>query len=419
MLMQFWRTSKRGQGTADATEDEAGTDSGSRKADILWISVESLKKQLRMKLGLAEPPTESTDDEIHARERIHARWRRCSQLQETYTAVRMHERQKMEKEFAAFFSRCDDFKVDIAPLVEALRRERRICESGRTLSDSLYFVELLERRLTAPDPEISKVTTEDQALRESSKKGAGDVRKCLIELFGTKCRSVRDLAARLDTIHRLAPAFCACLHEATISSDGSTRPPEEWEEFFLEPDRLAAEHTTNTGRDAEQLAQTARQHQWIFSLERAFQVERATTSSGVIKAMLDWPSDWPFEMKGHDKPGYTRLDFFAALRELPRSEQEGALPCLREAIFEELIPEGDFFEPWNYDDSERDRWFFRLGRFGDEHLAFLFGEQRAKEVIELAQRAREEFWRLNEHPRVSPVCCQNRRKVLCRLLPKD
>jgi hypothetical protein len=262
-------------------------------------------------------------------------------------------------------------------------------------------VELLERELSSRDPEIPKVKAKDQAPRDSIKRRTAEVRKCLVSLFSTKCVSFRDLAARLDTIHRLAPAFCACLHQATLSSGGSPRHREEWEEFFLEPDRLAADDATNADRDAKWIEDAARQYQEDFSLERAFRVERATASSGVIEAVLYWPSDFPSEARRRQKAEYARAVFFAVFRELPLTMQEGVLPFLREAIIEELIPEGDFTEPWNYHDSERDRWFFRVRRFGDEHLAFLFGEQKAKEVIELAKRATEEFWRLNEHPRVS------------------
>jgi hypothetical protein len=216
-------------------------------------------------------------------------WKRCAPLKDTYMTMRTREREELEKKFEAFFSRCDDVTVDITPLVEAHRRERRICGSGRTLSDSLWLVELLERKLASTDPEIPKVKADDQAPRESITKRAGDVRKWLVELFTEY--NVRGLAARLDTIHRLAPACCACLHKATISSDGSTRHREEWEEFFLESGLLAADDATNAGRDANSLSSEARHwQQERFSLERAFQVERATNSSDVIKAMFDWPS---------------------------------------------------------------------------------------------------------------------------------
>jgi hypothetical protein len=40
------------------TEGQAGTDSESRKEDELPYGVGSLKEQLRIKLGLAERPTE-------------------------------------------------------------------------------------------------------------------------------------------------------------------------------------------------------------------------------------------------------------------------------------------------------------------------------------------------------------------------
>jgi hypothetical protein len=136
-FLEFWRPSKRGYGGADATGDQAGTDSrSSRKEGLLWISAESLKKQLRMKLGLAERPTEGTDDESPSVEEDR---QRCWQLQETYAAVWMHERQKLGKKFEAFFSQCDDIAIDVTPLVEALRRERRITESGPSLSDSLWL----------------------------------------------------------------------------------------------------------------------------------------------------------------------------------------------------------------------------------------------------------------------------------------
>jgi hypothetical protein len=69
--------------------------------------------------------------------------------------------------------------------------------------------------------------------------------------------------------------------------------------------------------------------------------------------MLAWPSDWPFEATRSREAEYARAFFFAAFRELPQPEQKAVLPCLREAIFEELIPHS--FEPNNYDDSKRDR----------------------------------------------------------------
>jgi len=46
------------------------------------------------------------------------------QLRETYMAVRMHERQKLENKFEALFRRYDDVTIDVTRVAEALRRER-------------------------------------------------------------------------------------------------------------------------------------------------------------------------------------------------------------------------------------------------------------------------------------------------------
>ena len=255
----------------------------------------------------------------------------------------MHERHKLEKEFEAFFARCDDVTTDAAPLAEALRRERRISKRSLTLSDSLWLIELLEHELVLSDSEILKPEADDQAAHGSIKRKAGDVRRCLVKLFSIGCRNVKDLAERLDTIHRLAPAFCECLH---VSLEGSTRRPEEWEEFFLEPTRLAAEETRSTNPDADLLAATARHYPRVFSLERAFRVERATTSSDVIKAMFEWPSSR--QSKRAKMGEYLRAFFFRAFRELLPTEQGVALAPLREAVFEELVPPQEYFEPINY-----------------------------------------------------------------------
>jgi len=66
-------------------------------------------------------------------------WERCAPLIDTYMTMRASERQELEKKFEAFFSRCDEVRVDIAPLVAVLKRERQVCESGQTLSDSLWL----------------------------------------------------------------------------------------------------------------------------------------------------------------------------------------------------------------------------------------------------------------------------------------
>lgn len=414
---------RQGDASTDNREERSGgSDSQPGDPGELPRYPKELKALLWTKLGfLGEVRASALEYPSPADEA----WKRCAPLKDTYMTMRARERQKLEKKFEAFFSRWDDVTVDITPLVEALRRERRLCESGRTLSDSLWLVELLERKLASTDPEIPKVEADDQAPRESITKRAGDVRKWLVELFTEN--SVRGLAARLDTIHRLAPACCACIHEATISSGGSTRRREDWEEFFLESDRLAADDATNAGRDADSLTGEAHhQQQERFSLERAFQVDRATTPSRAIKAMLDWPSSKP-----HSDVRKHLAYFFAAFRRLPAAEQERALPHLREAVFQELVPE-DPNLPWSCQKSTTDRWFIRvlslgarppqawqplallfgerndaasrIASAGEQVLALLFGEQNANGVLDLAEQTRDERYEAGKHDAARNEC---------------
>lgn len=101
--------------------------------------------------------------------------------------------------------------------------------------------------------------------------------------------------------------------------------------------------------------------------------------------MLDWPSSKP-----HSDAREHLAYFFAALRRLPAAEQEQALPHLREAVFQELVPE-DPNLPWSYQESTADRWFRRV-LSARPLLALLFGEQNAKGALELAERARDQCY---------------------------
>jgi len=196
-------------------------------------------------------------------------------------------------------------------------------------------------------------------------------------------------------IHRLAPACCACLHEAAISSAGSTRQREEWKDFFLEPDLLAAEDAANEYAGANRPAGEIRSADYfcqeLFSLERALLVNRATDPSGAIKAMLGWPSS-----KSHSDVRQHLAYFFAAFRRLPAAKREQALPQLREAVFQELVPENPDL-PWSYQKSTADRWFTRILSLGGQYLGLLFGEQNSKGVLELARRASDECYEASKH----------------------
>jgi hypothetical protein len=378
--------------TQNKEERSGGSDSQSGGPGELPRYPKELKALLWTKLGFGGSPRPAEEypspDE---------NWERCAPLKNTYmTTMRARERQELEKRFEAFFGSCDDIRVGVSPLVETIRRERRICES-EVLTDSLYLVELVERRLTNSDPEIMKAVGGAAMVR------AGDVRAMLAEIFMLGGRGVRDLAAHFDTIHRLTPSLCECLHAALISSPGSTRQREEWEEFFLEPDRLAAEDAANgypsANRDAGKILSADYQYQELFSLERALQVDRATKPSRAIKAMLDWPTSKPYFPDVRDHLAY----FFAAFRRLPAAEQERVLPHLREAVFQELVPENPDL-PWSWQESTTDRWFIQVLSLGEQPLALLFGEQNAQSVLALAGRARDERYEAGKHEAARNEC---------------
>jgi len=385
----FWkrrRDPKREAGTqespredAAAEQGEASTASGSESGDRNEIPryAKDLKALLRVKLGLEDRP-QTEAQEYPSREE---NWNAAQRLQDLYLAMRARDRQKIEQKFAAFFSQHDDIRVDVSPLLERLRRERRVCES-ETVTDSLYLVELLERRLANGNLTIPKDAGQPAIVT------AGEVRAMLAAIFELKRRGVRDLAAHLDTIHRVTPSLCECLHAALISRPGAPRKPEEWEEFFLEPDRLAAEEAAGGNLESEMYS-VDYEYQEVFSLERALLVDRATEPSGVLKAMLDWPSS-----KRHSEVRTHLAYFFAAFRRLPASEQRSALPHLRDAVFQELVPE-DPNLPLRDQEPTAGRWFARILGLGEEHLALLFGEQSAKSVLELAERGRDESYEAN------------------------
>ncbi len=175
---------------------------------------------------------ERSETSVEERSSFEQSWERRTALRDIYMAMRSRERQDLEKKFEALFNLRDDTKVDVSRFLEAIRRERRICEA-EILIDSLYFVELLEHRLTNSDPRIMENVGQTAMIR------TGDVRAMLVEIFALKRRGVRDLAGHLDTIHRLTPSLCECLHQALQPPQTTPRQPEAWEEFFLEPDRLA------------------------------------------------------------------------------------------------------------------------------------------------------------------------------------
>ncbi len=101
--------------------------------------------------------------------------------------------------------------------------------------------------------------------------------------------------------------------------------------------------------------------------------------------MLDWPSSKPhYDVCQH------LASFFAAFSQLPAAEQEQALPHLKEAVFDELVPENPHL-PWSRQESTTDHWFNRILSLGQQPLGFLFGEENANGVLELAKRARDEF----------------------------
>lgn len=370
---------------AHASTDKQGkesVESSSKSADRneLPLCPKEIKTLLGRKLGLEERPKASTDGHFSLEQSSE----RCAVLREIYMAMRSGERQELDKKFDAFFTLRDDTKMDVSPLLEAIRLERRICEA-EILTDSLYLVELLEHRLANNDPGI---------VGQAAMIRAGDVRAMLAEIFALRRRGVRDLAAHLDTIHRLVPSLCECLHAALIFQPGSARQREEWQEFFLEPDRLDAVDAANEGARANadsHMHSVDYEYQELFSLERALQVDRAMAPSSVIRSMLDWPSSKP-----HSDVRRHLAYFFGAFRRLPAEEQERALPRLREAVFEELVPE-DPELPWSYQKSTADRWFIRILSFGEQPLALLFGEQNAKGVLELAERARDECYEANKH----------------------
>jgi len=87
----------------------------------------------------------------------------------------------LDKKFDAFFTLRDDTKTDVSPLLEAIRRERRICEA-EILTDSLYLVERLEHRLANNDPGIMENVGQAAMIR------AGDVRAMLAEIFALRRR---------------------------------------------------------------------------------------------------------------------------------------------------------------------------------------------------------------------------------------
>lgn len=377
--------------TGKKEEPSGGVDLQTGKLGELPRHPNGIRALLWMQLGLGEVPAPakeySSPDE---------NWKRRAPLKDTYmTTMRARERQELEKRFEAFFGSCDDIRVDVSPLVEAIGRERRICES-EMLTDSLYLVELMERHLIDTDSDIMKAVGGAAMVR------AGDVRAMLVEIFMLEGRKVRDLAAHFDTIHRLIPSLCECLHAALISSPGTTRQREEWEKFFLEPDSLAAEDAADeyasADRDADKIPSADYQYQKLFSLERALQVDRATVPSGVVRAMLDWPSSKP-----HSDVREHLAYFFAAFRRLTAAEQERALPQLREAVCQELVPE-DPDLPWSSQESTTDRWFIRVLSLGEQPLAFLFGERSAQSVLDLARRARDERYEAGKHDAARSEC---------------
>jgi len=293
-------------------------------------------------------------------------------------SMRLRERRELESKFEAFFSRWRDIEVDVNPLREALERERRICES-ETLTDSSYLVELLKCRLARKDSEILKMSAKPLMVP------ANQIKEMLIEVFTLKRRGVRDLAAQLDTIHRLAPFLCECLHGALVSSPGAARKPEEWEEFFLEPDRVAAEADIGMNSYADRLNHDAIFYHLNFPLERAIRTAHAPYPRETIKAILDWPCADSYSYRLEEY----RAQFLHSFHQLPPADQERALPCMRETVFEELVPE-DPNAPWSHQESTADRWFVRILSFSEQTLASLFGSKNAKDVMDLAKRARDE-----------------------------
>ena len=380
---------------AGSQSDDAASSSAFRVQSELPRYPKPLKELLRGRLRLGERPVHSTDDEPSSLQQTA----RSRPLRDMYTAMRIGKRQELENRFEALFGRFDQIEIDVTTLMDTLKRERRICESGLGPRDSLYLVEELETALASTGRGIPKAEVDDKARGSLTKRG-GEIRRLLVKLLDfAQGGGVRHLAANLDTIHRLAPSLCESLHGALDSSAGAADDHEEWEEFFLEPDRLRATHSASISRDADSVRIYAIEYEEVFSLERALQVDRSNTPSGTIKAMLDWPSA---ELYSFRRDNYQQ-QFFTALRKLPATEQESALACLREAVFDELVPENPE-EPWSFGEfigriefrSGSDRWFNRILSFSEQSFRALFGAQNADDVRDLARQVRDEYYKVTE-----------------------